>query len=141
MKKQGKKTQREAYMNDFITQVIYWQHKFGLDNWKIIVKEDKITPDDTIQTAGAKTIADPRYHVATISVYPNTLARREVWHETIIHELIHVVMSQYDMYVDNFTDFAKIPVKNADELFFCARESGVSELTSILMRLIEWGDE
>ena len=117
----------------FTDRVTYYQHLFGLDNWQISIQEGKEEGNHS-----AKTIADPRYAKALMTVYPKFLESK-VWDETIIHELIHVIMSEYDFYVDNLGH----EIKNekgeiiTDELFFIARERAVSELTTVIIRLIK----
>jgi hypothetical protein len=107
-----------------------YQHLFGLDNWKIIL----IKPDQDAELTNAKTLADPRYNRATMTLYPRLLADQTIWDEIIVHELIHIVMAGYDHLVDN-TTITDIPQATTDELLFNARENSVSQLTSIIMRI------
>lgn len=104
-----------------------YQHLFGLDNWKITI----IKPQLDTELANAKTIADPRYNRATMTLYPRLIADDTIWEEIIIHELIHIVMSLYDFFADNLGKEGE----TTDELFFIARENSVSQLTSIIMRI------
>jgi len=117
---------------NFRNRLDYWIKLFGLENWTIYVVEE---PQE--ENHNAKTLADPRYKKATITVYPQLINNEQMWDSVIIHELIHIVMSTYDFYVDNLGH----EIKNekgeiiTDELFFIARENAVSELTTIYMRL------
>ena len=113
-------------------KIKYYQKLFGLENWTIIVQKSPVD----IEQRNAKTLADPRYYQAIMTVYPILLANPEIWDEIVIHELIHVLMAQYDFYVDNFTEFSKLPEKAAEELYFGAREGSVSQITSIIMRIL-----
>jgi predicted RNA-binding protein len=116
----------------FNERVEYFKKLFGLDNWKFTIKYAIQNENNN-----AKTLADPRYKTARITVYPILLNNKDMWDEIIVHELIHVVMSLYDFYVDNLGH----EIKNekgeiiTDELFFIARENAVSELTTIFMRI------
>jgi hypothetical protein len=107
-------------------RVSKYQKLFGLDNWTI----DAGFKFDL--AANAKTMADPRYYKATISFKDQNQPD-----EIIVHEMIHIVMAKYDFYVDNFTDFSKLPTEAADNLYFIERESSVSQMTKIMMRLIK----
>lgn len=107
-----------------------YQHLFGLQNWKITL----IKPEQDTELANAKTLADPRYNSATMTIYPRFIVNPELWDEIIIHELIHIIMAGYDYLVDN-TTITDIPQATTDELLFNARESSVSQLTSIIMRI------
>lgn len=120
-------------MTDFEQRVKFLQGKFGLQNWAIIIQESPVDQD----LRNAKTLADPRYYRAIMTVYPVLLANPAIWDEIIVHELIHVVMANYDMYVDNFTEFSKLPEPAAQELYYNQREASVSQLTTILMRLLK----
>lgn len=114
--------------NNVIDETIKsYQHLFGLDNWTIeIVK----APQD-VELANAKTLADPRYNRAVMTLYPRLLTDKPRWESIIIHELIHIVMAWYDYFADNLGKEEKM----VDELFFIARENSVSQLTSIIMRI------
>lgn len=105
-------------MDSFKDKIIKYQKLFGLDNWKIIVGFDFNL------NANARTIADPRYYKAEITF------KKECEDEIIVHEMIHVVMALYDFYADN------LGKEGSDELFFIARENSVSQLTHIIMRIL-----
>lgn len=107
-----------------------YQHLFGLDNWKIELTK----PEQDRELVNAKTLADPRYNRAVMTLYPRFIANPEIWDEIVIHELIHVIMAGYDHLVDN-TTITDIPQATTDELLFNARESSVSQLTNIIMRI------
>lgn len=95
-----------------------WQEKFGLTNWVIRFEIDSKLKQN------AKTIADPRYQRATITVHSDF---EEIeWNRIIVHELIHIVMAMYDFYVDNSID-------NSD-IISVARENAVSQLGEIFLR-------
>jgi hypothetical protein len=100
-----------------------WKYKFGLGNWVIQVKIDPTLKQN------AKTIADPRYQRATIFLQKEDLG--EEFDRVVIHELIHIIMSMYDFYVDN-------KVKDSD-IIQVARENAVSQLGEIFIR--NWGDD
>lgn len=107
-------------MNKFTQLVEDWEDKFGLANWKIRIAFDK----DLKQYA--QTVADPRYQTATITFNSRVLTDEVNWHTVIIHELIHIVMSMYDFYVDN-------KVEDSD-IIVVARENAVSQLGEIFLR-------
>lgn len=100
-----------------------WKYRFGLGNWVINVKIDSHL------TQNAKTVADPRYQRATITLRTKDLG--DEFDRVIIHELIHIVMSMYDFYVDN-------KIKDSG-IIQVSRENAVSQLGEIFMR--NWGDE
>jgi len=118
-------------MDKFNERLEYFKDLFGLKNWDILVNlaqfEDK--------NHSAMTIADPRYHHAVMTVYPQALMNEGSFDSIIVHELIHIVMAMYDYFADN------LGKKGTDELFFIAREKSVSELTHIFMRLLKDGDK
>ncbi len=118
-------------IEEFKNKVKEYQARFGLQNWSIIIQESPIDQD----LRNAKTLADPRYYRAIMTVYPILLNNKEIWDEIVIHELIHIVMAQYDFYVDNYIEFSKIPENLSQELYFNEREATVSQLTSIIMRI------
>lgn len=118
-------------MNDFETKLRNYQVLFGLTNWKIILINSPVQVEDR----RAKTLANPQYYTATVTVYPQLMNEPQVWDEIIIHELIHVVMALYDFYVDNMGTMTDITKSGVDELFFTARESSVSQITQIMLRL------
>lgn len=103
-----------------------YQELFALNNWKISAMANLADEENH----SAKTIADPRYLIAIMTIYPTLLKNESEWDSVIVHELIHVVMSLYDFFCDNMGK------EDSDELFFIAREKSVSELTSIMMRII-----
>lgn len=96
-----------------------WQSKFGLDNWQITLQYDPTL------TQLAKTIGDPRYQEAVIIYQGNEGSL--IPDKIIVHELIHIVMSMYDFYVDNKID---------SKVTAIAKENAVSQLTEIFMRNI-----
>ena len=118
---------------NFDEKVRFYQKIFGLENWTIKVKIQQFDQENR----HAKTIANPIYYSVTIDIYPLCLNHPEVWDSVLIHEFIHIVMALYDFYVDNLGK----EIKNekgeviTDELFFIARESSVSQLTQIMLRM------
>jgi hypothetical protein len=96
------------------------QEDFGLSNWVIELEEVKGLKQN------AKTVADPRYNRAKISVSPVVLENKNEWERVVIHELIHIIMAMYDFYVDN-------KIKDQD-VISVERESAVSQLGEILIR-------
>ena len=104
-----------------------YQKLFALENWTFTVKENSFSPGDY----NAKTLADPRYHHADITI--SASLNPEDHERIVIHELIHVVMALYDFYVDS------IGQPEAKELYFTSRESAVSQLTAIIMRVMKEG--
>lgn len=119
------KTVKQPAIDRFINEVKYLKRVFGLDNWEMIVV---YSPD---LKQNARTMADPRYYVATISVSKELLENEEKWEMVIVHELIHVVMALYDFYADN------LGKEGSNELFYIARENSVSQLAHIIMRIIK----
>lgn len=113
-------------MDKFNKRLEYFKELFGLKNWDILVK---LSPT-VDQNHSAMTLADPRYHHADMTVYPQVLANEGAFDAIIVHELIHIVMAMYDYFADN------LGKKGTDELFFIAREKSVSELTHIFMRIL-----
>jgi len=107
-------------MKKIKTKVKQYQQIFGLENWTI-----ELTEDPNLN-ASARTFADPRYYKASITYKPGKFTD-----ETIVHELIHIVMALYDFYADN------LGREGSDELFFVARENAVSQLTHIMMRILK----
>lgn len=101
--------------------LVDWQERFGLSNWVISLEIDHTLKQN------AKTIADPRYQRAKIIVAKDDLAPEEQ-DRIMIHELIHIVMSMYDFYVDN-------KIEN-DDVVAVARENAVSQLGEIFARNI-----
>ncbi len=120
----------------FNERVNYFQHLFGLDNWTINIQS---SPQGE-ENHRAKTIADPRYNLATITTYPLLINDEKIWDEIIIHELIHVIMANYDCYADNVSNLGK-DQEVVDMILFNSRENAVSQLTSVIMRLIKEGDK
>lgn len=118
--------------DQFSARVEDFQHLFGLDNWTITILHT-----DTVEDHQAKTLADPRYCQASITIWPKLLSNESIWDEILMHEFIHILMAQYDFYVDNLGK----EIKNdkgeiiTDELFFIARENAVSQITSVMMRI------
>lgn len=102
-----------------------WTKRFGLTNWKIQITFDPDCLKDGI------TQADPRYYRANITFNTSVLDQKEEWDRIIVHELIHIIMSLYDFYVDNSSK------EGTDELLMTARESSVSQLTHIILRLLK----
>lgn len=117
-------------MNDLYKKLDYYQDLFGLNNWHINLVVSQLQ----VQNHHAMTLADPRYHKATITVYPNLITNPAAYDETIIHELIHIVFAMYDYFADN------LGKEGSDDMFFIAREAGVSAMTSIIMRIIGGGE-
>jgi hypothetical protein len=123
---------------EFETRLEYFRDLFGLENWKIgliwqenNVEGEKLTGLDTYRSA--KTLANPTYNQATITIYPQLLEKKELWDETIIHELVHIVMAGLDFYTDNV-------VQDKDQqVLFVNRENAVSQLTSIICRMLKKG--
>lgn len=111
-------------MDKFRGRVKYFQDLFGLQNWKIEAFEDKELKQN------AKTIADPRYYKAIITVADYILEDEKIWDEIIVHEMIHIVMSLLDFYTDNLTK------EGMNELLSVARENSVSQLANIMIRII-----
>jgi|GEM_PF-6047681 len=101
-------------------KVKHYQELFGLTNWNINVRHFP-TLNQT-----ARTVADPRYYHATIDFKDEN---PEEW--VILHEMIHVVMALYDFYCDNV-----LPMEH-QEIIMTGRESVVSELTTIMMRIMK----
>lgn len=115
-------------MPDKLTdRVKHFQKIFGLTNWNITVVR-AINKDGE---HSARTLADPRYHQATITFYLGI--DESTVDDIIVHELIHVVMAMYDYFADN------LGKEGTDNLFFIAREKSVSELTHIFMRVLNNG--
>jgi hypothetical protein len=118
---------------NFKLRVEAFQNKFGLSNWKI----NLIFPSDNVPHVSglsrAKTLANPQYYVAEMTVYPILLAAESEWDEVIVHELVHITMALYDFLVDNLGASDK---KENEDIFYLARESSTSQLTSIIMRLL-----
>lgn len=98
-----------------------WQDKFGLHNWQIEVQYDPNL------TRIAKTVGDPRYQEAVITYQGNEGSL--IPDRIIVHELIHIVMSMYDFYVDNKIE--------DEEVIGVARENAVSQLGEIFIRNYE----
>jgi hypothetical protein len=121
-------------MKEFEDRLQYFVDLFGLQNWKIginyhpdNVAGENLTGLDTQRSA--KTLANPTYNQATITIYPQLLGKKKLWDETIIHELIHIVMSGLDFYTDNV-------IQDKDQaVLFVNRESATSQLTAIIMRM------
>jgi hypothetical protein len=110
-------------------KVKHYQELFGLQNWNIEIKKDATL------NGNARTIADPRYCKAVITFrFDSDPANEDA---IIIHELIHIIMAAYDYLVDNNKEISKIDQSAADELFFNARESSVSQLTQVIMRILK----
>lgn len=107
-------------MND---KLKYYQELFGLTNWKI---NTSVQPT---LNATARTLANPNYYVADM-----VFKEEDPSDETILHEVIHVLFALYDFYADNL-----IP-QDAQAYVFTARESSVSQLVSIIMRLKNRGN-
>src|SRR5258708_3228808 len=124
-----------ATKENFEARCDYFIQLFGLQNWKIginyhpdNVEGENLTGLDTQRSA--KTLANPTYNQATITVYPQLINKKDLWDETIIHELIHIIMSGLDFYTDNV-------VQDKDQqVLFVNRENAVSQLTSIMCRIL-----
>lgn len=117
----------EENKQDFLISLAYYQSLFGLENWQIeVLWETKFTED-----ASAKTLADPKYLKAYMWLSDHIKQTSKKWDEIIIHELIHVVMAWYDYYADNLAQ------EGTQELFFNVREHSVSQLTTIIQRIIK----
>ena len=101
---------------------------FGLTNWTIILDKKTVDVPHLSGLTRAKTVADPNYNRATITVYP--CLKESEWDEVLIHEMIHVVFAMYDFFADNMAK------KGTEDLFYLARESATSQMTSILIRII-----
>ena len=97
-------------MKDFEDRLEYFRDLFGLTNWKIgvIYQENDVAGENLVggldSQRSAKTLANPTYNQATITVYPQLIDKKELWDETIIHELIHIVMAGLDFYTDNVVE-------------------------------------
>lgn len=124
-------------MKDFEDRLEYFRDLFGLQNWKIgvIYQENDVAGENLVggldSERSAKTLANPTYNIATITVYPQLINKKELWDETIIHELIHIVMGGLDFYTDNV-------VQDKDQqVLLVNRENAVSQLTSIICRLLK----
>lgn len=111
---------------EFSKKIRHYQGIFGLQNWKITL----VYANEDVENHKVKTYADPRYNLASMTIYPRLLKEQAEWDETIVHELIHVVMALYDFFADN------LGKEESDELFAIARENATSQLTNIIMRLI-----
>ena len=121
----------------FEQRLEYFRDLFGLQNWKIgvIYQENDVAGENLVggldSQRSAKTLANPTYNMATITVYPQLINKKELWDETIIHELIHIIMAGLDFYTDNV-------VQDKDQqVLFVNRENAVSQLTSIICRLLK----
>lgn len=106
-------------MNNLSERITYYQNLFGLNNWKLNVSVNENL------NATARTLANPTYFVADM-----VFKSHDVDEETIIHEMIHVLFALYDFYADNLIS------PDAESYVFTARESGVSQLTNIMMRML-----
>lgn len=113
---------------DFKKQTEHYKDMFGLSNWSI----NYVFHPTQVELHRAKTLANPTYNVATLTVYPLLLNKREDWDEVILHELIHIVMAMYDFFVDN-----AVPDEETTQLMFFARENAVSQLTSVITRILK----
>ena len=123
---------KKQKLENFTKSLLVWQDYFGLNNWKINVQSaimDEKMPFGE-KNRGIRTLADYTYATATMVVYPSTLASPEEWDEMIVHELIHVVMAEYDFLTDNLTND-----HGEESVLFMARENTVSQLTKIFARL------
>lgn len=79
-------------------KVKFWQDKMGLQNWDIaIVFDDFEGEEDARFPAIAKTDAHPSYLLATISFKKSHL--RDISEHTVIHELLHIVLSDVHSYM------------------------------------------
>ena len=122
-------------MKDFEDRLEYFRDLFGLQNWKIginyhpqDVAGENLTGLDTQRSA--KTLANPTYNQATITVYPQLIDKKELWDETICHELLHICMASLDFYTDNV-------VEDKDQaVLFVNRENSVSTITAVIMRIL-----
>ena len=97
---------------------------FGLTNWQFVLSYDPNLEQS------AKTLADPRYNRAQITIQSSLLAAPASWDEIIVHELIHVVFAMYDFFADNLGQ------DGSDNLFFVARENATSQMTQIVLRML-----
>lgn len=112
-------------MNEFEKKLTEFKELFGLHNWRITLQQVETT------AFAAKTLADPRYHKADMEVGTHIIQKPNEWEAIIVHELIHIVNALYDYFADN------LGKDGTDELFFIARESACSQMTSVILRLIK----
>lgn len=75
-------------------EVAAFQHLLGLKDWDLEVKFT-VQEDDSI----ADCVADPEYKSAVISFNLDRLKGKRHLRETIIHELMHIIISQMTHYM------------------------------------------
>lgn len=107
-------------MDKLVERVKHFKDLFGLNNWNI-----KVIIEPNLN-ATARTLANPNYFVADM-----TFKEEKPEDEIILHEMIHVLFALYDFYADNLIS------PDAESYVFTARESGVSQLTNIMMRMLQ----
>ena len=110
-------------------RVYYWQDKLGLKNWDIVVKfSNKYKhPNQTDIFRGlARTQSDSQYLMGNINFTPTML--KMVDDETIVHELLHCLMSEtFGYFNSNYNKQGK----NWVEYY---QENIISQLARIILR-------
>lgn len=107
-------------MDKLKERIQHYVDLFGLTNWKI-----KVTIQPNLN-ATARTLANPNYFTAE-----TTFKEENPGDDIIIHEMIHVLFALYDYYADNLIS------PDAESYVFTARESAVSQLTNIMLRILQ----
>lgn len=113
-------------------RVGYWMGELGLHNWRMLVKFEKIKhPKEKkgYRLVGvAKTSADSQYKDAAITFRSDKL--NLIDDETIIHELLHCLTSQFIGYMrSNLTN------KKGELWLEYYEEQLISELSRIMIRI------
>jgi hypothetical protein len=111
-----------TFTDIFSKRVKFYQDLFGLQNWTItFYYEPKSGPI-------VSTKADPRYYTALVTI--NKMIEVGNLDAIIVHELIHIVMSLYDFYVDNASK------EGTQDILSTSREGATSQLANIITRIL-----
>jgi hypothetical protein len=82
--------------SELVAYAEHWRQALGLTEWKIWLNEDD-APNDDRNNAGICEVST-RYMRATVTILRTlTLERKR---ETILHELLHVVLAWYSRAID-----------------------------------------
>lgn len=108
-------------------RVKFFQEKFGLQNWDILVTFKKKKDPKKLGHLGelASNSVESTYLASTINFLPDCLS--VVQDDTIIHELLHCLSSE-------LMGYCKANTKGSDGWLVYFEERMVSELTQILIR-------
>jgi len=115
----------------FIKRINKWKQSMGLTNWTIYPEFKKIT---TTEINGRKymmagsTVVNAQYKQAIINFPKRTLKlKSKEIDEVLVHELVHVLMGEYDNYISqNYT-------KGKDDFSDYFREQATSEISRVII--------